>query len=448
MDDSYAYEIAAERAALHKAVHAPVKAWYQSRSDLVAEHGPFPQFWKDLAAWAPFKDVYRAYSRWSEGGGSANDAPASAPPAPDLLAAQSVTASEGGGDEAAGAARKRKRWSAAPDAGSADASSATAASAETDATKPRQRQKQRWTVDTELTLDGKPPMAPPTFRSRTRFGNRILPAAMTLLPPDASVLQEVLFVTRVQVDEIAARVLLLPAELKRIEADPNRSPSPDAEYDSTGKRLNSREQRMRKALTEQRDALLERLMDLNPTVCSGASGPKFARKLYIPWREYPNYNFMGESEVASAAANGADESQREAECVYSQCDEHARTFSHLRALPPLAGLIIGPRGNTQKHLEKNTNCKISVRGRGAKGTEGGGGGSSSSSALAPLAGVESAAMRRKREDEEDDLHVHITAERLSELDACVALITDILKPSEWRVETTCFCDRVECARRF
>lgn len=29
------------------------------------------------------------------------------------------------------------------------------------------------------------------------------------------------------------------------------------------------------------------------------------------------------------------------------------------------GLIIGPRGNTQKRMEKETRCKIAIRGKGA-----------------------------------------------------------------------------------
>lgn len=389
MDDAYAYEVAAERAALHKAVHGPVKTFFQAHG-LEAEHGPFPLFWKDLAGWAPFKEVYRQYSRWADGGGSlpraaaagavptpaltpvAEPAPPPAEPAPALPAAEEQPASE---QPSAPAARKRKRWSERPeDSAAAPAPAADDPAAQAPAAKAPQR-KQRWTVDARLTADGKPPMAAPTFRSRTRFGNRIVPAATTLLPPGATPLQEVLFLTRLQLDEIAARVMLLPAELKRVEADPARSPSPDAEYDSTGKRLNSREQRMRRALDAQRDVLLERLMDLNPTMCNGGSGPKFLRKVYIPYREFPNVNFMG--------------------------------------------MVIGPRGNTQKHLEKDTNCKISVRGRGAKGSE--------SSAM-PATGAESLAQKKRREDDEDELHVQITAERLSELEACVTLITDILKP--------------------
>jgi splicing factor 1 len=31
----------------------------------------------------------------------------------------------------------------------------------------------------------------------------------------------------------------------------------------------------------------------------------------------------------------------------------------------VAGLIIGPRGNTQKRMQRETNCKIAIRGRGS-----------------------------------------------------------------------------------
>ena len=299
MDDTYAYEIAAERAALHKAVHGPVKAFFLAQG-LESEFGPYPLFWKDLAAWEHFKEVYRRYSRWTDGGGSSArpaaapaPLPASAPAAPAVASAEAPLPPLGvaaDASEPAPAARKRKRWSEKP----GDDSAAAATEEPPLAQQQQQKRKQRWTVDSRLTADGKPPMAAPTFRSRTRFGNRIVPAATTLLPPGATPLQEVLFVSRVQLDEIAARVMLLPAELKRVEADPARSPSPDAEYDSTGKRLNSREQRMRRALDVQRDALLERLMDLNPTMCNGGSGPKFLRKVYIPVRECEKGRVRGE----------------------------------------------------------------------------------------------------------------------------------------------------------
>jgi hypothetical protein len=49
--------------------------------------------------------------------------------------------------------------------------------------------------------------------------------------------------------------------------------------------------------------------------------PRKTRKIYIPQNEFPHYNFIG--------------------------------------------LIIGPRGNTQKRMEKETNTKIAIRGKGS-----------------------------------------------------------------------------------
>lgn len=71
------------------------------------------------------------------------------------------------------------------------------------------------------------------------------------------------------------------------------------------------------------------------------------RKLYIPYKEYPQYNFIG--------------------------------------------LIIGPRGNTQKRMEKDSNTKISIRGKGSikEGSKG---------------------RAAKNPDEDDELHVHIAGE--------------------------------------
>ena len=52
-----------------------------------------------------------------------------------------------------------------------------------------------------------------------------------------------------------------------------------------------------------------------------SGGQQFVRKLYAPVKEYPDYNFMG--------------------------------------------LLIGPRGNTHRRMEKETNCKIAIRGKGS-----------------------------------------------------------------------------------
>lgn len=55
-----------------------------------------------------------------------------------------------------------------------------------------------------------------------------------------------------------------------------------------------------------------------------------------------------------------------------------------------AGLIIGPRGNTQKRMERETDCKIAIRGKGSV--------------------KEGARRGPKAIDEDDELHVYISGE--------------------------------------
>jgi splicing factor 1 len=76
-------------------------------------------------------------------------------------------------------------------------------------------------------------------------------------------------------------------------------------------------------LQKERQSLLEKLCQLQPGLGPAFSFPKEKKsvKLFIPQREYPNYPFIG--------------------------------------------LILGPRGNTQKKLEKETGAKIIIRGKGS-----------------------------------------------------------------------------------
>ena len=92
--------------------------------------------------------------------------------------------------------------------------------------------------------------------------------------------------------------------------------------------------------------------------------PKPIRKIYIPINEFPQYNFIG--------------------------------------------LVIGPRGNTQKKMEQETNCKISIRGKGSlkDGSKG----------------------RAKQPDDDDELHVHITGETDENLEMACKLVEELLTP--------------------
>ncbi|KAK0155785.1 Splicing factor 1 [Merluccius polli] len=105
----------------------------------------------------------------------------------------------------------------------------------------------------------------------------------------------------------------------------DRSPSPEPIYNSEGKRLNTREYRTRKKLEEERHSLITEMVGLNPEFKPPADyKPPATRvndKVMIPQDEYPEINFVG--------------------------------------------LLIGPRGNTLKNIEKECCAKIMIRGKGS-----------------------------------------------------------------------------------
>ena len=147
-------------------------------------------------------------------------------------------------------------------------------------------------------------------------------ADVTLVPlvaPIATLSQEVIqqtMVLKVQLEQIGQRLVTVAQDAVRISLDPSRSPSPPPRYDGSGKRSNTRDVRMKDELMEQRGKIIEELIKINPHFQppSDFVRQKPFRRLMIPFREFPTYNFIG--------------------------------------------LIIGPRGNTQKELEQATGCKI------------------------------------------------------------------------------------------
>lgn len=91
-------------------------------------------------------------------------------------------------------------------------------------------------------------------------------------------------------------------------------------------RKNTRAVRWRDRYSAERQDILEKIMNLNPNVqarktMSHLLVRKRVNKVHIPIEKHPNYNFIG--------------------------------------------LIIGPRGKTQKELEAKTGCKIAIRGKGS-----------------------------------------------------------------------------------
>ncbi|MQM19105.1 hypothetical protein Taro_052105 [Colocasia esculenta] len=149
-----------------------------------------------------------------------------------------------------------------------------------------------------------------------------------------------------------------------------RSPSPEPIYDNMGIRINTREYRARERLNKERQEIISQLIKKNPAFRPPADyrPPKLQKKLYIPMKEYPGYNFIG--------------------------------------------LIIGPRGNTQKRMEKETGAKIVIRGKGS---------------------VKEGRLQQKRDlkpdpSENEDLHVLVEAETQESLEAAAAMIEKLLTP--------------------
>ncbi|EPE35100.1 Eukaryotic type KH-domain (KH-domain type I) [Glarea lozoyensis ATCC 20868] len=109
-----------------------------------------------------------------------------------------------------------------------------------------------------------------------------------------------------------------------VPADGDRSPSPPPQYDNFGRRVNTREFRYRKRLEDERHKLIEKAMKVIPNYHPPQDyrrPTKTQEKVYVPVNDYPEINFIG--------------------------------------------LLIGPRGNTLKKMETESQAKIAIRGKGS-----------------------------------------------------------------------------------
>ena len=131
-----------------------------------------------------------------------------------------------------------------------------------------------------------------------------------------------------EIQELKVELFELHRKLQRPELhddcpdEADRSPSPEPVYDSLGNRKNTRQVRLREKLILKRQSIISRLIRKNSNFKPAADykPSKLIKKLYIPEKQYPGYNFVGH--------------------------------------------IIGRRGSTQKRMEKETGAKILVRGKG------------------------------------------------------------------------------------
>eukprot|EP00954_Amorphochlora_amoebiformis_P012190 951789-Amorphochlora_amoeboformis.AAC.3 len=142
-------------------------------------------------------------------------------------------------------------------------------------------------------------------------------------------------------------------------------PSPEPTYDSQGKRTNTREIRFQKKMMAERQRILDEMVKIDPSMAHlvPRSNEWIKLKVPIPVEKHPDYNFIG--------------------------------------------LIIGPRGNTQKRLQKETGAKIFVRGKEPGNRK----------------------MNRPHRPEDDEpLHVLITARDKESVDKAEKLIRKLLVP--------------------
>ncbi|KAJ7593534.1 hypothetical protein C8J56DRAFT_931300 [Mycena floridula] len=149
-----------------------------------------------------------------------------------------------------------------------------------------------------------------------------------------------------------------------------RSPSPPPTYDGHGRRTNTREVRYRKKLEDERIKLVDRAMKNDPNFRPPVEYHQQKRsqrpsdKVYIPVKEFPEINFFG--------------------------------------------LLVGPRGNSLKKMERESGAKISIRGKGSIKE-----GKSRSDQYA--------------DDAEEDLHCLVLAETDEKVAACVRMINKVIE---------------------
>ncbi|KAH7537830.1 hypothetical protein FEM48_Zijuj03G0134800 [Ziziphus jujuba var. spinosa] len=247
----------------------------------------------------------------------------------------------GGEEETSSRRRRRSRWDPQPESDSQNGGTGGAGG---DAGSGPRKRKSRWADD-----DPKPVIQLPDFMGGIEFDPEIQALNSRLL-------------------EISRMLSSgLPLDDRPEGA---RSPSPEPIYDNMGIRINTREYRARERLNKERQEIIAQIIKRNPAFKPPADyrPPKLQKKLYIPMKEYPGYNFIG--------------------------------------------LIIGPRGNTQKRMEKETGAKIVIRGKGS---------------------VKEGRLQQKRDlkpdpSENEDLHVLVEAETQEALDAAAGMVEKLLQP--------------------
>jgi len=431
--DNNAYEEKAERMAEQKLLFQPMRKWYLDRRNvkLQAEHGLFPSMWMELDAWDGWKASKKAFLKFQDTGewaGSA-DAAAPAPPpaavAPEPAAAPSpgaATSSDGAAAAGVDLAMLRElhgpmgAWYAADGRAALRAShGAYPASAEDleswpafeqitqafledgdgagdDAPKPRPRKKSRFSNRDATTKTNVEPRSAGTLRLLQQqaatmgpgggqlallAANQLALARPTGVQPGAHLTQEQqqeLMLLQMQLRTLQERSMNFGAEFEKWSQDPDRVDPPPI-YGPDGKRANTPEVLFRQELQRERSELMEKISAIQPTAAAamGDAPKRPTRKLYIPVKEFPNVCFMG--------------------------------------------LILGPRGNHHKRMERDTLCKIRIRGKGSL-----------------REGSRGKDQQRDLDDDKDDMHVWVEGPSEAHVQQAVDMIEPLLNPESAKID--------------
>jgi len=117
----------------------------------------------------------------------------------------------------------------------------------------------------------------------------------TVLPPTLTKEQLEAYAIRFRIEEI--QVALTALRNGTYPFKKSRSPSPEPIYDSNGKRVNTRDNRKRDQLTAEQRQLIQQAFKINPSFKPPVGYQptvKKTKKIYVPVRQYPDYNFIGQ----------------------------------------------------------------------------------------------------------------------------------------------------------
>lgn len=162
-------------------------------------------------------------------------------------------------------------------------------------------------------------------------------------------------------------------ERHETERKRKRSVSPEPVYGPDGARVNTREKREVEKLAAARAECMRLIKKLCPSFAFPESyaPPPVTRKIFIPVAKHPGYNFFG--------------------------------------------LIIGPRGNTQKQMQRDFGVRIVIRGRGSE-------------KKASLGATETSRVAGRHDPTEEPMHVLVTGDDEASVDAAAAAVGRLLEP--------------------